>query len=83
MVWKYEKFIGDMAIYAIYPKCDHMLCVGGAPLYTYEEPEITNLYKYCPFCGEYLYDDSEEVDVAWNERNMLEVFGVTEEGEET
>lgn len=79
LTWKYEKFIGNMAIYTLCPKCDFIYCSGRAPLHKYEKPKITNLYKYCPFCGEYLYDDTEEVEVTWNEREFLDVFGATKE----
>jgi len=37
------------------------------------KPSITSQYKYCPMCGNYLYDASDEVDVIWNERNMQEL----------
>lgn len=83
MVWEYEKFIGNMAIYALCPKCGY-----------YHNPsslsrdkdggwiqEILYQYNYCPMCGEYLYDeDGEEngFEVTWNERNFYDFL--SEEG---
>ena len=59
MVWKYEKFRYDSAIYAFCPNCGF-----------YHNPSELNLrtmtcdvvyqYNYCPVCGEYLYDENFE-----------------------
>ena len=74
MVWTYEKFKGDGAIYAFCPKCgfhhnpsrltpESMIC-----------EEIKYQYNYCPICGEYLYDENEYFDVIWNERDIVELY---------
>ena len=73
MVWKYEKFKGDGAIYAFCPKCGF-----------YHNPSELNIeklvcevkyqYNFCPVCGEYLCDDSSEIDVIWNERDIMELY---------
>ena len=76
MIWKYEKFKGDGAIYAFCPKCgfhhnpsrmnhETMAC------------DVMYQYNYCPICGEYLFDDKAETDgfeVAWNERDIIELY---------
>jgi hypothetical protein len=78
MVWKYEKFFGDAAIYAFCPKCkfyhnpSELIADEDGKLTT----EIQYQYNYCPICGEYLYDDKSEVDVAWNERDIEELYNI-------
>ena len=75
MVWEYEKFKGDGAIYAFCPKCNFhhnpsrlnhktMAC------------DIRYQYNYCPICGEYLNDENFEdgVEVIWNERDIIELY---------
>ena len=78
MVWKYEKFKGDLAIYAFCPKCGF-----------YHSPSRTDYknlkssiayqyqYHYCPVCGEYLYDDNlrkDGAEVVWDERDVTELW---------
>lgn len=36
--------------------------------------KLFNDFKYCPMCGEYLYDDSESANVVWNERDVSELY---------
>ena len=68
MIWKYEKFIGDMALYELCPKCGFYHRCGEFNGKT-GEWEINYNYIYCPMCGEYLYDyDATEVEVIYNER---------------
>ena len=31
---------------------------------------------YCPECGEHLYNENEEVDVDWNERDITELYKI-------
>lgn len=78
MVWKFEKFKGDMTIYAQCPRCNFRY---GASTFNYKtmETTITKEYNYCPMCGEYLCDDSESVNVIWNERDIDELYKI--EGE--
>lgn len=78
--WVFEKFKGDMAIYATCPNCDYTYNVTSAPDLETGEYKIDRQYKYCPECGEYLFDENEEVDVAWDERNIEELY--MKEGEE-
>ena len=68
MTWKYEKFKGDMAIYAICPICNFHYCAGDTI-----KKQITNLYTYCPMCGEYLYEDCSEANVTYN-KNEIEAL---------
>lgn len=72
MKWRFEKFQGNMAIYAICPECGFMHNPSSCDRKTFK-PSITTQYKYCPMCGNYLYDESDELDVIWNERNMQEL----------
>ena len=68
MSWKYEKFKGDMAIYAICPICNFHYCCGD-----FLKKQIVTQYTYCPMCGEYLYENTEEVNVIYN-KNELDVL---------
>lgn len=66
--WIYEKFKGDMAIYAICPYCGFTHCPSRLNTETMQS-EIVYQYKHCPECGKYLYDSSDDdVDVIWNDR---------------
>lgn len=74
MVWKYEKFSRDAAIYAFCPQCGFYHCPSG---FNEEmKPEIRYEYNYCPICGEYLHDENFEngVEVIWNERKIEELY---------
>ena len=76
MVWEYEKFKGDAAIYAFCPKCNFHHCPSEMNTTTWES-DILYQYNYCPICGEYLYDDKAETDgveVIWNERDIVELY---------
>lgn len=73
MVWKYEKFKGDLAIYAFCPKCGFHHCPSRFDSKTMES-DIAYQYNYCPICGEYLYNSNPDVDVIWNERNITELW---------
>lgn len=75
MVWKYEKFKGDMAIYAFCPKCEFYHCPSKWNTQT-RETELLYQYNYCPICGEYLNDKNFEngVSVIWNERDIVELY---------
>ena len=66
--WIFEKFKGDMAIYAICPICNFHYCAGD-----FIKKQITTLYTYCPMCGEYLYEDGSEANVTYN-KNELEAL---------
>lgn len=72
MVWEYERFRGDAAIYAFCPKChfhhnpSRMTMNDDGKLTS----EIMYQYNYCPMCGEYLYDDHDTVEIIWDERNV-------------
>lgn len=72
MKWIFEKFKGDMAVYTICPKCGfhHSPSRTDANI----EITITNQYKYCPMCGEYLHTGGEGVDVIWNQRHISKLF---------
>lgn len=75
MIWKYEKFKGDGAIYTFCPKCNFHYSHKGLNFKT-GTVDITYQYNYCPICGEYLHDDNFEngVDVVWNERDIMELY---------
>ena len=76
MVWQYEKFKGDMAIYAFCPKC-HFYHNASELNYEIMECEIVYQYYYCPMCGEYLYNDKaarDGVDITWNERRIEDLY---------
>lgn len=72
MNWTFEKFQGDMAVYAICPKCGfyHNPSTLNRDMTT----TITSQYKFCPMCGEYLYVEGDEVYVIWNQRNIIELL---------
>ena len=68
MTWIFEKVKGDRAIYAICPVCNfHHVCG------TLVEQKINKQYTYCPMCGEYLYDDSKEIEVVCSERSIADL----------
>lgn len=73
MKWKYEKFKGDMAIYAICPKCNFH---HSSSVYNPHSGEsvVQNPYTFCPLCGEFLFENYEEVNVIWNERNIFKLY---------
>ena len=75
MIWQYEKFKGDMAIYAFCPKCNFHYNPSTFNTTTMSS-EIRYQYNYCPICGEYLYDKEFEngVEVIWNERDLIELY---------
>ena len=74
MVWKYEKFKGDGAIYAFCPKCGFHHNPSRMTKNEIFETEINYQYNYCPMCGEYLFDDNDNVEVIWNERDIAELY---------
>ena len=81
MVWKYEKFKGDMAIYAFCQKCNFHH--NPSSLVTDEagkrQSVINYQYRYCPICGEYLFDDNAETagyEVTWNEREIFALYNI-------
>ena len=78
MVWKYEKFRGDAAIYAFCPKCNFRHCP--SDLVKDEnvnwDTKIRYQYNYCPICGEFLYNDSDNAEVVWNERDVAELYAM-------
>lgn len=81
MVWQYEKFKGDMAIYAFCPKCNfyHNPSVRAIDETGKWDSQIKYQYNYCPICGEYLYDDKADengFEVVWNERNVEELYDI-------
>ena len=71
-IWKYEKFKGDSAIYAFCPKCNFHY--NPSRWNNKTGIELAFQYKYCPNCGEYLFDDSENVNVIWNDRDIKELY---------
>ena len=73
MKWIFEKFKGDIAIYASCPKCNftHSPSIFNAETM---KSKIVHQYKYCPMCGEYLYDDEDYINVTWNERDISEFY---------
>ena len=60
MIWQYEKFKGDSAIYAFCPKCNfrHDPSDMEKDEYGKWNTVIKYQYNYCPICGEYLYNDN-------------------------
>lgn len=75
MVWEYEKFKGDGAIYAFCPKCGFCHCPSEFN-YKTGKSELIYQYNYCPICGESLNDENFEngVEVIWNERDIIELY---------
>lgn len=79
MIWLYEKFRGDAAIYAFCPKCGFHH--SPSRMVTDENgkwtSEIQYQYNYCPICGKYLYDKNavdDGFEVTWDERDILELY---------
>lgn len=70
MNWIYEKFKGDMALYAICPNCNFTYGCGDT---LHGNVKITNPYVFCPLCGEFLYE-SDEYDVVYNERDITDLY---------
>lgn len=72
MSWKFEKFKGDMAIYAICPYCDFSHNVRSFNLD--QGIKVTNQYNFCPICGHYLYVKDDYIDVIWEQRTISESY---------
>lgn len=75
MVWKYEKFKGDSAIYAFCPECNFYHNPSELNVETMKV-EVNYQYNYCPMCGTYLYNEKAEIngiDVIWNKRDIEEL----------
>jgi hypothetical protein len=73
MVWKYEKFKGDGAIYAFCPKCGFYHNPSRLNTETMQ-CEIIYQYNLCPMCGTYLFDENPEAEVIWDERDIVELY---------
>lgn len=73
MVWKYEKFKGDGAIYAFCPKCNFHHNPSEYNIKT-GQTDVIYQYNYCPMCAEPLYDENGEIEIIWNERNIAELY---------
>ena len=58
-----------MAIYAICPTCNFHYCCGD-----FIKKQITNLYTYCPMCGEYLYENNSEANVVYNQNELEALY---------
>ena len=74
MKWIFEKFYGDMAIYAICPKCGFRHCVSDFKSGTFEIEIYTDkVYKFCPMCGKKdTTNYGDNIDVVWNERSIFD-----------
>lgn len=70
MVWQYEKFEGDLAIYAFCPNCGFY---HDASEFNYEDMKVNIVYEYnyCPNCGIYLHNEDfkKKIEILWNKRN--------------
>ena len=73
MQWIYEKFKGNMAIYAFCPVCRYSTDQSKFDHHS-GNYIITNPFTFCPMCGEFLYDAGDECNVIWNERDIVEYF---------
>ena len=82
MIWKYERFRGDAAIYAFCPKCEfhHNPSRSVRDENDNWTQEVLYQYNYCPMCGEYLYDENAEngIEIIWGERDILELYDMEE-----
>jgi predicted RNA-binding Zn-ribbon protein involved in translation (DUF1610 family) len=73
--WRFEKFIGDSAIYIVCPKCGflHNVSYIAQPFEVRIDPQ--KIYNYCPNCGEEdtsnHYEENREV--IWNKRSWKEI----------
>lgn len=76
--WKYEKFKGDMGVYAICPVCNFAHGVGGKIFSTGElEIKISEEYIFCPMCGTFLHDTKNkayERVCAMNVRDVTDLY---------
>ena len=72
--WQYEKFKGDMAIYAICPFCNFTHQVGEKDFKT-GELNISQQYVFCPMCGSFLYSEG-EADCTYNERDITDLYKI-------
>lgn len=54
-----------MAIYVICPICNFHYCAGDTL-----DSQISKQYIYCPMCEEYLYENTEKVNVIYNENEL-------------
>lgn len=70
--WIFEKFKGDMAIYAICPKCGYRYSCSSES--DFASIEIDRQFKYCPMCGKYLFDERSEIEVIWNKRDIVALY---------
>lgn len=68
MEWKYEKFIGDAAIYATCGKCGFIYCCS---TFVNNRSEINRTFLFCPMCGDKATNaECCDVEVVWNEREI-------------
>ena len=71
--WVFEKFKGDMAIYAFCPYCNFVY--NPSKLNKDMQPEIKGLYNYCPNCGKYIYIEPDKIKIEQNnKRNIAELY---------
>lgn len=70
--WQYEKFKGDMAIYAICPICNFIHHVGEKDFKT-GELKVSEQYTFCPMCGTFLYSEG-EASCTYNEKDVVELY---------
>ena len=72
MKWYFEKFKGDMAIYAFCPKCgfEHTVSYIDFDMSIKIDPD--KIYNYCPICGikdETNHYEVNRHDIVWNQRS--------------
>ena len=77
MKWHFEKFKGNMAVFAICPNCRFYKNISYMTANAEVRIDPSNIYHYCPNCGEKNESDynSENIDVVWNRRNFEELCG--------
>ena len=72
MKWYFEKFKGDMTIYAICPECGFEHAVSYIDFDMSIKIDPDKIYNYCPICGtkdETNHSEASRHDVVWNQRS--------------
>ena len=74
MYWIFEKVRGDQAIYGICPKCEFHYAAGEA------SKKRVGQYRYCPMCGEYLFNNNTDIKIIWDKRDLMDFHRIDTKG---
>ena len=73
MMWEYEKFNGDMALYAFCKSCNYHHA-DGKYNFKNQEWEVYDSFRFCPICGTPMNHLTEDYTMIWNERDLMDLL---------